>query len=141
MDTPNIEQLKTLSPEVLYSRFIERVVELEAIWGLYHEKREGWAVTVGEDKVERLVLWSESHYAKMNAEEAWKTYGAETMDIYGFVENGIDELKEQGRSVSIMYLPEVGGLEADLDYLKRDLEEALVKAYPELEDSSLDEED
>lgn len=120
-----------MSPEDLYQLFINRVVEMEAIWGLYQEKNDGWAVTVDENKTERLALWSESTFAKMNARDYWKAYGPETLDLYGFVENGIDELKEEGRSVSIMYFPDFGGLEVELDYLKRDLEARIESMYPE----------
>lgn len=133
MEDKILKKIEAIEPEELYRLFIDRVVELEAIWGLYQEKNDGWAVTVDKDRKERLALWSESSFAKLNAEANWKSYGPETMDLYGFVENGIDELVEQDRGVSIMYFPEFGGLEVDLEHLRRDLEDAIEQNYPEEE--------
>ncbi|MCI4671372.1 MAG: DUF2750 domain-containing protein [Bacteroidia bacterium] len=140
MENKILEEVQSRSPEELYRLFIERVVEQEAIWGLYQEKKDGWAVTVDENKTERLVLWSESGFAKMNAVQNWNAYGPEPIDLYGFVESGIEELVSEGRSVSIMYFPEVGGLEVGLEFLKRDLEGCIEQYYPSEEDGGNEEE-
>ncbi|MEO0896569.1 MAG: DUF2750 domain-containing protein [Bacteroidota bacterium] len=125
MDSNKLEAYKSLSPEDLYQNFVENVAQMEAMWGLYDEKNDGWAMTVSEGEKERLVVWSDSALANSHASGGWKTYEMETMDLYGFVESGIQELKDAGRGISIMYLQGLGGLDVDLDYLKRDLLDAV----------------
>lgn len=131
MESNLIEELKELPPVKLYHQFVEKVAKLEAMYGLYNEKNDGWAMTEGEGNVERLVVWSDPSLANFHAAGSWKNYEMETMDLYGFVESGIDELKETNRSISIMYLQGLGGLEVDLDYLRRDLLQAVQAIHGE----------
>ncbi|MEO1381943.1 MAG: DUF2750 domain-containing protein [Bacteroidota bacterium] len=120
-----LEHIKAMSPADQYKYFLNRVAEFEVLWGLYDEKNNGWAMTVSDENKERIALWPEPEMARLNAQDVWKKYRTETLDLYGFLEHGIEVLETADRGVSIMYIPDHGGLEVELPYLARDLREAI----------------
>lgn len=119
------EIIQKMKPDEQYAWFVGQVADMEVAWGLYHEKTEGWAMTQMESGQELLVLWPDPGMAKKHASGPWNSYRPESLDIHGFLEYGIDELKEANRGVSLMYTSEEGGLVIELADLKRDLRATL----------------
>ncbi len=123
MDESNWQEA---SPEAQYAHFLAVVAQEGIIWGLYDEQVSGWALTQGEDALERMPLWHSIVLAGEHMKGPWKQMTPQGIDLQSFIENWIDELEEMERGVSLVYQEE-GGLEVALPYLKRDLIEAIDK--------------
>jgi hypothetical protein len=70
-----------------YNKFIQTIVETEAVWGL--TKDETWATSSSNEfeDAEVILFWSDKNGAAACAEDEWSTYVPESVTLVEFLEN------------------------------------------------------
>lgn len=73
--------------EANYRKFIQHIVEKDAVWGLTHD--DTWATSSsGEyEDAEVILFWSDAEGAKACAEDDWAEYQADSITLVEFLEN------------------------------------------------------
>ena len=73
--------------EANYKKFIQRIVDTDAVWGLTHN--DTWATSSsGEfEDAEVILFWSDAKGAEACAEDDWAEYKAESITLVEFLEN------------------------------------------------------
>ncbi|MDO6678264.1 DUF2750 domain-containing protein [Shewanella sp. 4_MG-2023] len=71
-----------------YQRFLKRVSEFGAVWGLKHPEG-GWAVCPSNEyeDIDVYVFWSDEAYALRCAKDNWKEYKPEMITLDSFIDN------------------------------------------------------
>ncbi|MCM3130562.1 DUF2750 domain-containing protein (plasmid) [Paenibacillus urinalis] len=100
MNKKEFEAVINLPSNVRYEYFIKKVADYEEVWGLYDN---GWAVTSDPNGNLLLPFWPKKEFAEACAIEDWKNYKAESIDLSGFIEEFLPQLKEDGIKPSIFF--------------------------------------
>ncbi|PLS18236.1 DUF2750 domain-containing protein [Bacillus sp. M6-12] len=87
--------------QVRYEYFIKRAADFEEVWVLTNE---GEVALSGNENDELLLpLWPFKEYAEACKNGEWKTYIAENINIYEFIDEYIISLKEDKIRLSIFF--------------------------------------
>ncbi|MEK5057931.1 hypothetical protein BK126_06525 [Paenibacillus sp. FSL H7-0326] len=100
MNKKEFEAVIKLPANVRYEYFIKKVADYEEVWGLYDN---GWAVTSDPNGDLLLPFWPKKEFAEACAIEEWKNYNAESIDLSGFIEEFLPQLKKDGIKPSIFF--------------------------------------
>ena len=118
------EVLKLPAPQ-RYRHFIEKVVGLRRMWGLY---ADGWAMSETPEGRQVLPLWPEREYAELNIADEWSSHQAREIDLDAALGMMIPTLREQGILPGIFFSPDQGSINITLDELERDLRAELARS-------------
>jgi hypothetical protein len=115
---------KILSLPVMerYKYFIEKVTNLEELWGLYDD---GWAMFTNKENQRFIPFWPKKIFAEMCTSDFGKEYRPEPIDIYNFVDNWLLELKSKNINPAIFYTPNKSFMAVDINKLINDLNSEL----------------
>ncbi|MBD1396319.1 DUF2750 domain-containing protein [Pontibacter sp. JH31] len=82
-----MEENTTGNMEANYRKFIQQVVDTNAVWGLTHD--ETWATSSSAEfeDAEVILFWSDAAGAQACAEDDWKDYKPESISLVEFLEN------------------------------------------------------
>jgi hypothetical protein len=77
----------TSTIEYKHKKFVERIVDLDTVWGLQSD--EGFATSDSNDfdDAEVIPFWSDKAYANAVAKEGWEHYQPTSMPLSEFLEN------------------------------------------------------
>ena len=86
----------TATIEYKHKKFIERVVNFDAVWGL--ESDEGFATSESNDfeGAEVIPFWSDKAYAAALIKEDWRHYQPTSMPLVDFIENWLVGMYNDG---------------------------------------------
>ena len=89
-----IQDISTI--EHKHRKFVERVVDFEAVWGL--ESDEGFATSDSNDFEDTKVIpfWSDKAYAAVLIKDSWKHYKPTSMLLVEFIENWLVGMYSDG---------------------------------------------
>ena len=119
-----IESVIKLPALKRYQYFIKRVADTGKVWGLY---QEGWALA-GEDGNHKLLpLWPAKEYATLCAQDEWKDYKPQFVNLNIFLSQYIDDLEKENIFPTIFYTPNDLGLIVKNECLVLDLARELKK--------------
>jgi Protein of unknown function (DUF2750) len=108
-----------------YRHFIEKVVGLRRMWGLY---ADGWAMSETPEGRQVLPLWPAREYAERNIADEWSNHQAREIDLDAALAMMIPTLREQGILPGIFFSPDQGSINITLDELERDLRAELARS-------------
>jgi hypothetical protein len=108
-----------------YRHFIEKVVGLRRMWGLY---ADGWAMSETPEGRQVLPLWPAREYAELNIADEWSSHQAREIDLDAALGMMIPTLREQGILPGIFFSPDQGSINITLDELERDLRAELARS-------------
>jgi hypothetical protein len=118
MNNKEFETVIKLSGLKRYEYFIKKVVDYEEVWALYDN---GWAITEDDHGNKMIPFWPKKEYADFCAKDEWETYVAESIDLDGFIENWIPDMKAEKIKPSIFWNNE-DSVVLDIEHLIQDLE-------------------
>lgn len=124
MVTPNpkeIEAVLNLNKQKRYKYFIKKVVDNERIWGLYNGK---WKL-VDDCGKSYLVLWPYKKFIELCTKTDGTKYSPKQIDIDYFVEEMLEELKDNDINICVFLTKNDSGLCLDADNLEKDLLEEM----------------
>lgn len=86
----------TSTIEYKHKKFVERVVDSDAVWGL--ESDEGFATSNSNDFVDAAIIpfWSDKAYATALIKEDWKHYKPTSMPLADFIEDWLIGMYNDG---------------------------------------------
>jgi hypothetical protein len=73
--------------EANYRKFIQQVVETNAVWGLTHDDTWATSSSAEFEDAEVILFWSDAAGAKTCAADDWKEYKPESISLVEFLEN------------------------------------------------------
>lgn len=116
----------TSTIEYKHKKFIERVVDFGAVWGL--ESDEGFATSGSNDFEDAKVIpfWSDKAYASALSKEEWSNYKATSMTIADFMENWLIGMFNDGLLVGTNWDANLFGKEIEPLYLALQLTDELI---------------
>lgn len=100
MNQKEFEAVVKLSASKRYEYFIKKVADSEEIWGLYNE---GWAVTKDDDGNLLIPFWPKKEFAEYCATGEQGQYVAESIDLYEFIQQWLQNMDEEGYKPSIFW--------------------------------------
>lgn len=122
MNQKEFEAVIKLPGEKRYEYFIKKVADYEELWGLYND---GWAMIADDNNNEMIPFWPKKEFAEYCAIDDWKGYKAESIDLYEFMDNLLQDMKTDNIKASIFFNNETSVvLEIDdlIDHLNEELE-------------------
>jgi hypothetical protein len=124
LNAEQIEQVLQLPAPQRLRHFIEKVVELHSMWGLYGD---GWAISQTPDGQMVLPLWPEREYAERCIAEEWASHQAREIDLDAALGMMVPTLREQGILPGVFFSPEHGSINLTLDEFERHLRAGMEK--------------
>ena len=103
----------TSTIEYKHKKFVERVVDFDAVWGL--ESDEGFATSDSNDFEEAKVIpfWSDKAYAAALIKDDWKHYKPTSIPLAEFIENWLVGMYSDGLLVGTNWDPNMFGKEIE----------------------------
>ena len=91
--------INSLSDHDRYKHFISKVADWHEIWSV--RTSEGWLVPATPEGIEYLPLWPHLDYAQRIADEIWPGHVAEEFDYEFLVNEGFNQLGEDGVKIAV----------------------------------------
>ncbi|WP_461611880.1 DUF2750 domain-containing protein [Cytobacillus kochii] len=95
-----IDTVLKLPADKRYQYFIKKIVDYEAVWGLY---KDGWAITEDSEGSQLVPFWPNSEFATLCTIEDWKDYKPLKISLDAFQTNWIPGMKKDGFKVSVLW--------------------------------------
>lgn len=114
--------------EYKHKKFIERVVDFNAVWGL--DSDEGFATSDSNDleNVQIIPFWSDRAYAAVLIKEDWGHYKPTSMPLADFIENWLIGMYNDGLLVGTNWDANMCGKEIEpLDLALQIADELIAK--------------
>jgi hypothetical protein len=123
MNQKEFESVIKQPPNIRYEYFIKKVVDFEEVWGLYDD---GWATADNGEGNMVLPFFPRKEFAEYCAVNEWANYKAESIDLYEFIEEWLQGMKEDGVKASIFPTHDDTAV-VEIDILLGDLQSELEK--------------
>lgn len=103
IDAKEMEGVFKASPKKRYGYFIKHVAGYEKVWGL--RNKDGWVLTGDDDGNTYMPFWPAKEYAELFINDEWSDCHAESIDVYEFIDEFLDNLEENKIYPSIFKMP------------------------------------
>ncbi|MGM0557054.1 MAG: DUF2750 domain-containing protein [Myxococcota bacterium] len=97
----NAEELRAVlarDAEQRYRYFLTRVVEEQAVYGLFDD---GWALLRDERGRELFPVWPHPRYAQRFAKNEWQGCRAREIDLKGLFDRWLPSIQKQDRRIAV----------------------------------------
>lgn len=95
-----VDIVKELPAQKRYDYFIKKVVDYEAVWGLYNE---GWATTEDSEGRKLVTFWPRSEFAEICAIGDWKGYMPARINLDEFLNNWMPGMMKDELKISVFW--------------------------------------
>ena len=125
INAKHLTNVQQLPPGERYDYFVKRVADWQEAWSIEGER--GWLTGVDESGVVHIPLWSHPVFAEMCTAGEWSRGKAVRIGLRELLDKMLPQLEMDRQMLSVMPVPNGGGVSIAPGRLKEDLQSELQK--------------